>query len=135
MVTYLVGTDGEPASEAICDHLDPEVGPDDRLEVINVQETNDVEAHQAGEAALALFEERFGDRTEVTVRQVNRGNPPAEELTAAAEEADADHIVAALRRHSRTERVIFGSVSHSLLQRVTRPITLVPLEEYQAPSS
>jgi nucleotide-binding universal stress UspA family protein len=37
----------------------------------------------------------------------------------------------ALRRHTRTERVIFGSVSHSLLEQVTRPITLVPLEEYQ----
>ena len=50
-------------------------------------------------------------------------------------ETDADRIVVALRRHSRTERVTPGSVPYSLLQQVTRPITLVPLEECQAPSS
>lgn len=131
MVTYLVGTDGVSASEAICDHLDDLVDQDDRLQVVNVQATEDVDELQAGESALETFTDHFGDRIEVTVHQVNRGNDPAQELVMFADEVDADHVVVALRRHTRTERVIFGSVSHSLLEQVTRPITLVPLEEYQ----
>lgn len=131
MVTYLVGTDCESASEAICDHLDGMVDQDDRVQVVNAQATEDVDELMAGEAALETFTDHFGDRLEVTVHQVNRGKEPAEELVSFADEIDADHVVVALRRHTRTERVIFGSVSHSLLEQVTRPITLVPLEEYQ----
>lgn len=131
MVTYLIGTDGVSASEAIRDHLDDEVGPDDQLRVVNVQDTEDVDELETGESALELFSDHFGDRLKVEVHQVNRGRAPAEELVAFADEVDADHIIVALRRHTRTERVIFGSVSHSLLEQATRPITLVPLEEYQ----
>jgi nucleotide-binding universal stress UspA family protein len=129
MATYLIGTDAESASNAICDELEDEIGPEDRLVVVNVQMTDDVDRLHRGEDALALFEARFGDRAEVEVHQLNRGKAPSREITEYAEEVDADRIVIALRRHSRTERVIFGSVAHSLLQRVTRPITLVPLDE------
>ena len=132
MATYLVGTDGEEASETIGDHLETELGGVDVLEVVNVLSSRaDRDERREGEAALAMFEDRFGDRVEVNTRQLSRGRSPADELAAYAEEIDADEIVVALRRHSRTERVIFGSVSHKLLQKVTRPITLVPLPEYQ----
>jgi nucleotide-binding universal stress UspA family protein len=134
MVTYLVGTDGEPASRVICDYLEGRVTPADHVEVINVQESSDVDDLQAGEAALSLFEERFGDEFSVTTRQISRGRKPSNELVAMADEVGADEMLAALRRHSRTERIIFGSVSQSLLQQVSIPITLVPLPEYQAPS-
>ncbi|WP_276257276.1 universal stress protein [Haloglomus litoreum] len=129
MATYLIGTDAESASNAICDEIDDEIGPDDRLVVVNVQMTDDVDRLHRGEAALAVFEERFGDRATVEVHQLNRGTPPSQEISDYAEKVDADRVVIALRRHSRTERVIFGSVAHSLLQRVTRPITLIPLDE------
>ena len=132
MVTCLVGTDGTDASETICDHLETELEAIDVLEVVHVLSSRaDREERQEGETALALFEERFGDRVEVNTRQMSRGRSPADEIAAYAEEIDADEILVALRRHSRTERVIFGSVSHKLLQKVTRPITLVPLPEYQ----
>jgi nucleotide-binding universal stress UspA family protein len=132
MVTYLVGTDGEEASETICDHLETELEAVDVLEVVNVLSSRaDRDERQAGEAALETFEERFGDRVEVNTRQLSRGRSPADEIAAYAEEIAADEIVVALRRHTRTERVIFGSVSHKLLQKVTRPITLVPLPQYQ----
>jgi nucleotide-binding universal stress UspA family protein len=134
MVTYLVGTDGEPASRVICDYLEGRVGPEDHVEVINVQEGSDVDDLRDGEEALSMFEEHFGDEISVSARQISRGRKPSDELVAMAEEIGADEILTALRRHSRTERIIFGSVSQSLLQRVTIPITLVPLPEYQAPA-
>jgi nucleotide-binding universal stress UspA family protein len=130
MVTYLIGTDGESASESICDDLEATgVGPDDHLVVINVQMTDEVDNIRKGERALAMFEERFADGPEVEVHQLNRGKAPSRELIDYAQKVDADRMVVALRRHSRTERVIFGSVAHSLLQRATIPVTLVPLDE------
>ena len=138
MVTYLIGTDGLPASEAISDYLGQRVDKDDYLEVINViaggRLGDGSDERRAGEEALDLFEERFGEETSVTTRQFNRGRSPTDELIQYADEIDADQIVTALRRHSRTERIIVGSVAHSLIQRTTRPLTLVPLKEYQPPT-
>jgi nucleotide-binding universal stress UspA family protein len=134
MVTYLVGTDGEPASTVICDYLEDRVTAADHIEVINVQSGDDADDLREGEAALSVFEERFGDEISVTARQISRGRDPSDELVAMADEIDADEMLTALRRHSRTERIIFGSVSRTLLERVTIPITLVPLPEYQAPT-
>jgi nucleotide-binding universal stress UspA family protein len=138
MVTYLVGTDGVSASQEIGDFLDQEVEDGDHLEVINVLSKSvisgdDPEESIEGREALELFEERFGERVSVTTHQFGRGKKPTDEIIDHATEIDADRIVTALRRHSRTERIIFGSVSHSLLQRTTRPVILVPLPEYQAP--
>lgn len=131
MTTYLAGTDGESASEAVGDYLTEEVDEGDHVEVVHVLTTDEVQDRWEGEAALGQLAERFeGIEVTVTTHQLARGREPAEELVEHAREIDADHIVTALRRHSRTERIVFGSVSHSLLQRVTRPITLVPLPEY-----
>lgn len=134
MVTYLVGTDGPEASEAIIQYLEEQVGESDHLEVANVQTSDVVDETQAGQEALDLFETRFRDTLSVNTKMFNRGRSPTDELVQYAEEVDADELVTALRRHSRTERIIFGSVSHSLLQRTTRPITLVPLDKYQPPT-
>ncbi|ADQ68362.1 universal stress protein [Halogeometricum borinquense] len=134
MVTYIIGTDGDAASEAIGDYLDQEVDSDDRLEIVNVLSSGaDADESIKGREALEQLEERFEDRTSVTTHQFSRGQSPTDELIGYADEIDADRIVIALRRHSRTERIIFGSVSHALLQRTTRPTTLVPLPEYQPP--
>ena len=134
MVTYLVGTDGIQASEAITLYMEPQVDEGDHLEVVNVVTEDDVDEIKAGKSALQIFEDRLGDVTSVTTRQIQRGRSPTEELVNCAEEVEADQLVTALRRHSRTERIIFGSVSHNLLQRTTIPITLVPLTEYQPPA-
>lgn len=135
MVTYLIGTDGAAASEAIGDYLDQEIDENDHLEVINVLSSGtDADENIEGREALDQFEERFGGRVAITTHQLSRGQGPTDELVNHADEIDADRIVIALRRHSRTERIIFGSVSHTLLQRTTRPITLIPLPEYQSPA-
>jgi len=130
MVTYLVGTDGAEVSEALRDFLERSIAPGDTVEVVNVIPDDDVETIDAGEAALEAFEGAFDDRVTVRTRQVNRGRDPSTELVEMAREVDADRIVMGLRQHSRTERIIFGSVAQSLLKKVDRPITLVPLPEY-----
>jgi nucleotide-binding universal stress UspA family protein len=130
MTTYLIGTDGTAASDAIADHLAGELDAGDHLEVVHVLTTDEVDDRHEGEAALERLAERLGGQVSVETQQLARGREPAAELVEHAEAVGADHVVTALRRHSRTERVIFGSVSHALLQRVTRPLTLVPLPEY-----
>lgn len=130
MVTYLVGTDGAAASEALCAHLRETVVPGDTVEVVNALTGDDVAAIDAGEQALAAFDDAFDEGVTVRTRQVNRGRDPSTEVLEMAREVEADRIVVGLRQHSRTERIIFGSVAQSLLEKVDRPITLVPLPEY-----
>jgi len=130
MVTYLAGTDGAAASEALCAHLRETVVSGDTVEVVNALTGDDVAAIDAGEAALATFDDAFDEGVTVRTRQVNRGRDPSTEVLETAREVEADRIVVGLRQHSRTERIVFGSVAQSLLKKVDRPITLVPLPEY-----
>lgn len=133
MVTYLIGTDGMDASETIADHLASEIDAGDTLEVVTVTTSDDPNDIDEKRAAIEFFEDRFGDRASVTTKQFHRGRSPTDELVDRADHVDADKIVIALRRHTRTERIIYGSVSHSLLQKTTRPVILVPLAEYLPP--
>lgn len=131
MTTYLIGTDSEQASQVICDHLEGTLGTDATLTVIHVMTSSDIEERRDGETALKIFDDRFAETDiPVSTTQYNREASPTEELLREADAIDADQIVTALRRHSRTERVIFGSVSHSLIEQTSRPLTLVPLPEY-----
>ncbi|MFB6118265.1 universal stress protein [Halosegnis sp.] len=130
MVTFLVGTDGEEASETLALFLNDVAAPDDRVEVVHVLTNSDVDAASAGEEALTTFESVFDVDADVRARQLNRGRSPAEEMVAVADSVDADRLVTGLRQHSRTERIISGSVSQSLVKRVDRPVTLVPLPSY-----
>ena len=130
MVTYLVGTDGAEASEIIATFLNDIAEPGDQVEVVNVLTNSDVDAAEAGEEALTAFEEGFEVDAEHRCRQLNRGRSPAEEMLEVADNVDADRLVTGLRQHSRTERIISGSVSQSLIKRIDRPVTLVPLPSY-----
>lgn len=131
MRTYVAGTDGVPASNAISDFLEPRVADDDRIEAIHVLIRDTAEKRQAGQDALEVFEEQFAEGPSVMTHQFNRGKSPATELVEHADEVDADQIVSGLRRHSRTERIVFGSVSNVLVKRTTRPVTLLPLQGYE----
>jgi len=129
MTTYLVGTDGPDASTAIRAELRETVEPGDSVHAVYVATEADPDEVQTGHDALALFRGSFPEAVTVEPRLLNRGSDAAEELLVEAEEVDADRIVIAARPHSRAERFVFGSVSHELLERTTKPVTLVPLDE------
>ncbi|WP_340100829.1 universal stress protein [Salinibaculum salinum] len=132
MTTYLIGTDGESASTAICDHLESRLTADDRVRAVYATSSADEEARQA----VQLIEDRLGSIAPVDAGVVDFGREggPVMTLLAEADSTDADQMVVGLRRHSRTERIIVGSVSHTLLEKVAIPILLVPLPEYQTPA-
>jgi nucleotide-binding universal stress UspA family protein len=130
MTVYLVGTDGAESSRMLARFVTDTARADDRIEAVHVLTDSDVERADAGDAALDAFEAELDGAFEIRTRQLNRGRSPAAELLAVAEDVDADHIVTGLRQHSRTERIIFGSVSQSLVKQTDRPVTLVPLPSY-----
>jgi nucleotide-binding universal stress UspA family protein len=131
MPTYLVGTDGVEASETLVGFLRETLRSGDRVEAVHVLTNSNIDEAEAGEAALGVFERALTDmEVAVETRQVNRGRSPAAELVELAAEVEADRVVTGLRQHSRTERIIFGSVSQSLVKQVDRPVTLVPLPSF-----
>ena len=59
------------------------------------------------------------------VRQLVRGNEPAEDLIAAAEEAEADFIVIGLRRRTPVGKLILGSNAQRILLDAPCPVLAV----------
>ena len=133
MTTYLAATDGTEASRAISDHLDDVLDEGDAVVGIHASGEPDEDAMRG----LELLEERLDGLVDVTTRQIEpgTGGGPVETIVDEINEAEADVLVAGLRRHTRTERIIFGSVSHELVETVTVPLLLVPLPEYQPPEA
>lgn len=133
MVTYLIGTDGESASTAIADYLSDRVTADDHVRAVYATSVADEQA----EHAVQILEERLGQSATVDGDVVDPGREggPMLALLDEADRIGADQMVIGLRRHSRTERIIFGSISHGLIERVTIPLLLVPLPEYQTPAA
>lgn len=59
------------------------------------------------------------------VRELVRGNDPAEDLVAVAEEIDADFIVIGLRRRSPVGKLILGSNAQRILLDAPCPVLAV----------
>ena len=59
------------------------------------------------------------------VRQLVRGNEPAEDLIAAAEESEADFIVIGLRRRTPVGKLILGSNAQRILLDAPCPVLAV----------
>ena len=62
---------------------------------------------------------------DIEVRQLVRGNEPAEDLMAVAEEVDADLIVIGLRRRSPVGKLILGSNAQRILLDAPCPVLAV----------
>ncbi len=74
------------------------------------------EESQAADAELQrLADELGGDGLSLEVRQLVRGNEPAEDLIAVANETDADLIVIGLRRRTPVGKLILGSNAQRIL--------------------
>lgn len=76
----------------------------------------DEEANRSAEAELQrISDDLSGDGLELEVRQLVRGNEPAEDLIAVANETDADLIVIGLRRRTPVGKLILGSNAQRIL--------------------
>ena len=76
----------------------------------------DDDTSQTAEAELQrVTDELRGDGLELEVRQLVRGNEPAEDLIAVANDTDADLIVIGLRRRSPVGKLILGSNAQRIL--------------------
>jgi nucleotide-binding universal stress UspA family protein len=90
-----------------------------RLVVINSNRGGrdfDEDATRAAETELQrVSEELTGDGLELEVRQLVRGNEPAEDLISVANETEADLIVIGLRRRTPVGKLILGSNAQRIL--------------------
>ena len=90
-----------------------------RLVVINSNRGGrdfDEDATRAAETELQrVSDELTGDGLELEVRQLVRGNEPAEDLISVANETEADLIVIGLRRRTPVGKLILGSNAQRIL--------------------
>lgn len=90
-----------------------------RLVVINSNRGGrdfDDETSQAAEAELQrVTDELSGHGLELEVRQLVRGNEPAEDLISVANDTNADLIVIGLRRRTPVGKLILGSNAQRIL--------------------
>ncbi|HQA14162.1 MAG TPA: universal stress protein [Ornithinibacter sp.] len=76
----------------------------------------DDDTSQTAEVELQrVTDELRGDGLELEVRQLVRGNEPAEDLIAVANDTDADLIVIGLRRRTPVGKLILGSNAQRIL--------------------
>lgn len=128
MVTYLACTDGMEASEAIGEILETELAEADRVRVITISDEPDEELQRAVDG-LAETVSTAGASVESGVLGTSGGGGPVYEALSEANRIDADMIFVGLRRRSRTKRYLSGTFSYDLLDRTSRPVTLVPLAD------
>ena len=104
-----------------------------RLVVINSDRGGrdfDDESSQAAEAELQrVTDELRGDGLALEVRQLVRGNEPAEDLISVANETDADLIVIGLRRRTPVGKLILGSNAQRILLDAPCPVLAVKAAE------
>ncbi len=100
-----------------------------RLIVINSNRGGrDYDADQADrhEAELRRIQEDLENRgVEHEVRQLVRGQDPADDLIGVAEEVDADFIVIGLRRRTPVGKLILGSNAQRILLDAPCPVLAV----------
>lgn len=100
-----------------------------KLLVVNSQRGGrDFSAEEAAkfEDALADVQQQLdAEGIEHEVRQLVRGNDPAEDLVDVAEESDADFIVIGLRRRTPVGKLILGSNAQRILLDASCPVLAV----------
>jgi nucleotide-binding universal stress UspA family protein len=104
-----------------------------KLVVINSQRggrTFDPDEAQKFDEELQRVQAQLDEQgLEHEVRQLVRGNEPAEDLIAAANESDAEFIVIGLRRRTPVGKLILGSNAQRILLEATCPVLAVKAEE------
>jgi nucleotide-binding universal stress UspA family protein len=104
-----------------------------KLVVINSQRggrTFDPVEAQKFEEELQRVQAQLDEQgIEHEVRQLVRGNEPAEDLISAANESDAEFIVIGLRRRTPVGKLILGSNAQRILLEATCPVLAVKADE------
>lgn len=117
-------------------------GPTEELDVtlLNVFEGFEVSGEGESISSDDLYDESafpssvtaVEDRLEadgIRVSKRREHGDPAEEILAVATEIDADAIVMSGRKRSPTGKVLFGSITQSVLLGADRPVTVTMQEE------
>lgn len=103
-----------------------------KLIVINSQRGGreyDSDEARRFETELAEIQRKLDEEgLEHEVRQLVRGNEPAEDLIAVAEEEHADFIVIGLRRRTPVGKLILGSNAQRILLDASCPVLAVKAE-------
>jgi nucleotide-binding universal stress UspA family protein len=104
-----------------------------KLVVINSnrggRDLDDKEAAQHEQELAEVRAELDKEGIEHEVRQLVRGNEPADDLIAVAEEIGADFIVIGLRRRTPVGKLIMGSNAQRILLEAPCPVLAVKAEE------
>ena len=90
---------------------------------------DDKEAAQHEQELAEVRAELDKEGIEHEVRQLVRGNEPADDLIAVAEEIGADFIVIGLRRRTPVGKLIMGSNAQRILLEAPCPVLAVKAEE------
>ena len=104
-----------------------------KLVVINSnrggRDLDDKEAARHEEELAEVRSDLDREGIEHEVRQLVRGNEPADDLIAVAEEIGADFIVIGLRRRTPVGKLIMGSNAQRILLEAPCPVLAVKAEE------
>ena len=104
-----------------------------KLVVINSnrggRDLDDKEATRHEQVLAEVRAELDKEGIEHEVRQLVRGNEPADDLIAVAEEVGADFIVIGLRRRTPVGKLIMGSNAQRILLEAPCPVLAVKAEE------
>ncbi len=129
MAYIVAGTDSVETSERLCDYLLPRLDADDVVFALNsLHGGNDEEMVEQGRNALAIFEERLAEVAMVETELNTDASDPAHDILTLADEHDADEIAIGLsQKRSPAQKVLFGSITQSVLTQTSHPVVGVPL--------
>jgi nucleotide-binding universal stress UspA family protein len=125
VVGFIRSPEGEAAVAAAVEEVRRRGG---RLVVVHSAKGGDQDAETviADRDALEAAEQRLrGDGIEVTVRDLARGNDPAEDLVDVANSEQAALIVIGLRRRSPVGKLLMGSNAQQILLTADCPVLAV----------
>jgi nucleotide-binding universal stress UspA family protein len=139
MFRVLVPVDeSEDRAETAADIVESLPGDPEAIEAVLLNVFEEFEVHDEGatvDSGDIYDEEAFPDsvgRIEdrlaaagITVRKRREHGEPAEEIADVADELDVDRIVMSGRNRRPTGKVLFGSVTQSVLLDVDRPVTVL----------
>ncbi|WP_435157611.1 universal stress protein [Haladaptatus sp. DFWS20] len=131
MAHIVVGTDSTETSEKLCDYLLSRLDGDESVSILNsLHGGNDEEKVRDGKEALSVFEKRLADIVTVETEQNTAASDPAHDILTLADAEEADEIVIGLsQKRSPAQKVLFGSITQSVLTQTTHPVVGVPLQD------